>query len=81
MPERINPHDAPDTSASQDSWQEISEAIRNHLHARAAYMPGMDIAELQAYLECVKEGLWLEQNASSFDVDLERMKARRSWRD
>lgn len=65
------PNANPDASADQIAWVEIAHAIRGHLQKAAAMMPAMNPSELQLFVGTVRDAIWLEQNAVSFDLEVE----------
>ncbi len=60
-----------DTTADQDAWVELAQAIRAQLRKTAEMMPAMTPEEVKTFIEAAREALWLEQNAAAFDKDVE----------
>lgn len=59
------------STAHQDQWVEIAEAIRGQLRKYAELMPAMKPDELKTFVEAVTAAKWLEESARTFDQDVE----------
>lgn len=68
-----------DQTADQIAWVEIAQAVRVQLCKYAENIPAMNPDEVKTYVETVRTALLNEQNAASFDKDLELMLARNSY--
>jgi hypothetical protein len=66
--------DTPASSASQDHWKEITEAVRNGLAKVALRMPEMSPGDLKLFVEAVDMGMWLEVRAANQDAAVDQHK-------
>jgi len=64
------------TSADQDDWLEIAQAIRAQLRKYTDNIPGMNPGEVKDFVESVNYAYWLEVHASSFDKEVDLQLAR-----
>ncbi len=64
------------TSPEQDSWSEISEAIRMHIRKRAELLPAMKPDEVKTFIESAQSALWLEKCSVTYDVEVEQIRRR-----
>ena len=69
------------TTADQDAWVELAQAVRAQLMKRVELMPAMSPDEVKTFVESVQKALCLELNAATFDKDIELMQARPTWGD
>lgn len=62
------------TTASQDQWQEMMDAIRGELAKQIPLMGAMKPAEQKDFVEAVNSARWGEESAACFDVEIEARK-------
>ena len=60
------------SSATQDQWVEMLEAVRANLAKLIPLMPAMTIDELKTFVETLDSAQWLEIKARCWDSSLER---------
>lgn len=64
------------TTADQDAWVEIAQAIRGQILKYAEDITLMEPEELKDFVAAVRDALFLELNAQTFDQDLELLRGR-----
>lgn len=57
----------PVSSAEQDSWTEICNAVRLELHRRAEHLKDMDLTSLQTFVYMCQTALANEFTAKNYD--------------
>lgn len=63
------------SSASQDQWQDIVDAIRCEIAKQVPLMRAMKIEEQKQFIEMVNNARWGEENVACFDADVSKRKA------
>lgn len=59
------------SSADQDAWVELMHTIREQLAKCVPLMPAMNVEEQKTFLDTINTAFWLEQNAHTWDKDLD----------
>lgn len=68
-------------TAAQDEWEEIAACVRGQLRKAVALMPAMSPAEMKTFVETMREALYLDTCAATFDDAIEREHAKRAFGD
>lgn len=60
------------TSLPQDEWSEIAAATREQFRKLVPMMPAMEPGELESFMSAMRNALFLELNAHTFDAEVEQ---------
>ncbi len=64
------------TSADQDAWVEIAQAVREQIRRRIPDMGAMKPDEISAFVEAARCAQWFEEACHVFDRELELRRQR-----
>lgn len=72
----MNDDDAPTTSADQDAWTALADALRSELAKQIPLMGAMKPDEIKTLVEAADSAMWMRIRAGLFDkrIELERNK-------
>lgn len=65
------------TSANQDAWQEIADAVRSQIAKQVPLMPAMKPEEQKDFMDVIQRALWLTHSADTYDAQV--MKEENLW--
>jgi hypothetical protein len=68
------------SSVAQDEWESIAESVREQFRKQIPLMAAMKPEELSAFLEALRKARWLEEDARTFDKDVE-LKLSKLWQE
>ena len=63
--------EGPVTSADEDAWIDIARRMRAEIEKQIPLVGAMSPTNLKIFVEAVRDIRWLNQNALTFDKDVE----------